>query len=162
NVFMLNMSYDIPVKQFSLHLLLMCALIAAFDGERLLNVFIRQQSAEPPQRAELFTTAQARRIAQVTGVLLGVWLIGERVDREVDLLHRFGRLAPRGSLYGIFEVEEFSKNGVPQLPLMTDATLWRRLASSSRGTTVRMATDSLVSFRLRTDTTKHIATLTPG
>ncbi len=53
------------------------------------------------------------------------------------------------------------KNGVVQPPLLTDATRWRRLASSNRGTTVRMATDSLVRFRLRMDPRAHVATLTP-
>ena len=162
NVFMLNMSYDIPVKQFSLHLLLMCVGLAACDGRRLADVFIRQRTAEPPRQVELFTTRRALFIARIAGVVLGVWLVGEHVNREVTLLRRFGRLAPRGPLYGIFDVEEFVKNGVMQPPLLTDATRWRRLSSSSRGTTVRLATDSLVSFRLRTDTVKRVATLTPG
>jgi uncharacterized membrane protein YphA (DoxX/SURF4 family) len=162
NVFMLNMSYDIPVKQFSLHLLLMCVGVAAYDGERLLNVFIRQRTASPPRRAELFTTPASRRAAWAIGIVLGAWLIGEHVRRELDLLHRFGRLAPHGPLYGIFEVEDFVKNGAVQPPLLTDATRWRRLSSSSRGTTVRMSTDTLVTFRLRTDTVKHVATFTPG
>jgi uncharacterized membrane protein YphA (DoxX/SURF4 family) len=162
NVFMLNMSYDIPVKQFSLHLLLMCVGLAACDGQRLLNVFIRQRGAEPPPYVELFTTRRSLHVARIAGALLGVWLIGEHVNRELTLLHRFGRLAPRGPLDGIFEVEAFVKNGVVQPPLLTDVSRWRRLASSNRGTTVRLVTDSLVSYRLRTDTVKHVATLTPG
>jgi uncharacterized membrane protein YphA (DoxX/SURF4 family) len=162
NVFMLNMSYDIPVKQFSLHVLLMCLGVAAYDAERLVNVLVRQRTAEPPRRADVFATQRSRRVLLVAGFMLGLWLIGERVNREIDLLHRFGRLAPRGPLYGIFEVEQFFRNGSIVPPLLTDATRWRRLSSSNRGTTVRMATDTLVAYRLRTDTVKHIATLTPG
>jgi uncharacterized membrane protein YphA (DoxX/SURF4 family) len=162
NVFMLNMSYDIPVKQFSIHLLLMCIGVAAYDGGRLLNVFIRQRAAAPPYQTELFSTPRPRRVAAALGIMLGAWLIGEHVYREVDLLHRFGRLAPRGPLYGIFEVEEFVKDGTVQPALLTDASRWRRLSSSNRGTTIRMATDTLVSYRLRTDTLKHVATFTPG
>jgi len=161
NVFMLNMSYDIPVKQFSFHLLLMSAGLVAFDAPRLLNVFIRRRVAEPPRYTELFVTPRSMRIARVAGALLGLWMIGGRFSSELRGFYQYGRGAPRGPLYGIFEVEQVAKNGAVQPELLTDSTRWRRLATSNRGAAVRFATDTLVRYRLQTDSLKHTATLTP-
>jgi uncharacterized membrane protein YphA (DoxX/SURF4 family) len=161
NVFMLNMSYDIPVKQFSFHLLLMCAALVACDAPRLLNVFVRQRSAEAPRHTELFVTPASRRNAQIAGALLGLWMIGGHCWTELGY-YRQGRLAPHPPLYGVFEVEQVVKNGALQPPLLTDATRWRRLSAAGRRASVRLATDSLAQYRLLTDTLKHTATLTAG
>lgn len=162
NVFMLNMSFDIPVKQYSAHLLLMCVFLAALDRERLTNLFLRARATIPPEHFDLFTTPRARLGAWAAGIALGLWMIVGTLYGEIRGLHEFGRLAPRGPLYGIFEVEEVVKNGAVQPPLLTDATRWRRFATSSRRAIVRLATDSSVSYGLRTDSVKHVATLANG
>jgi len=160
NVFMLNMSYDIPVKQYSFHLLLMCAALVACDAPRLLNVLVRERAADPPRQTQLFTTPAALRVARIGGVVLALWMIAGHLYTEVKGLYQFGRLAPRGPLYGIFEVDTVVKNGVVQPALLTDATRWRRLAATARGATVRLATDSVVRYRLQADSAMHMATLT--
>jgi uncharacterized membrane protein YphA (DoxX/SURF4 family) len=161
NVFMLNMSYDIPVKQYSGHLLLMCMFLVACDGERLTNLLVRGRGAEPPRETELFGTPRSKLVARIAGVALGLWMIYGHLQGEIRGLRQYGRLAPQGPLYGIFEVESVTKNGVLQPGLLSDVTRWRRLASWNRRTAVRFATDSLVPYRLQTDTVKRIATFTP-
>jgi hypothetical protein len=162
NVLMLNMSFDIPVKQYSAHLLLMCVFLIALDRERLTNMFLRARATVPARHIDLFTTPRMRLGSWVAGVALGLWMVGGSLYGEIRGLHEFGRLSPRGPLYGIFEVEEVVKNGAMQPPLLTDATRWRRFATSSRRALVRLATDSSVSYGLRTDSVKHVATLMNG
>ena len=84
----------------------------------------------------------------------------QHIRGEYRGLHEFGRLAPRPPLYGIYEVDSVVKNGVKQPPLLTDATRWKRLAVSNRGARVRLATDSLVPMRIRTDSTTRLGRLT--
>lgn len=162
NVFMMNMSFDIPVKQYSAHLLLMCVFLIALDRERLTDMFLRARTVALPRYVDLFTTPRARIGAWVAGVVLAVWMVGGSIHGELKGIREFGRLAPRGPLYGIFEVEEVVKNGVVQPPLLTDATRWRRFATSSGGALVRLATDSSVRYALRTDTVRRVATLANG
>jgi uncharacterized membrane protein YphA (DoxX/SURF4 family) len=162
NVFMLNMSYDIPVKQFSFHLLLMCAVLVAFDAPRLLDLLVRQRTAEAPRYTELFTTPRSLRVARVAGALLGVWMIVGHLRGELQGYRQFGRGAPVGALYGIFEVEQVVKNGAVAPALLTDSTRWRRLAVARFRASVRLATDSLMLYGLSTDTVKHVATLASG
>ena len=162
NVFMLNMSFDIPVKQYSAHLLLMCVFLVALDRERLADLFLRARTVALPRHLDLFTTPRARIGAWAAGVALTLWMVGGTVYGELRGIREFGRLAPRGPLYGIFEVEEVVKNGAVQPPLLTDATRWRRFATSPNGALIRLATDSSVRYGLRTDTAKRVATLANG
>src|SRR4029078_1905598 len=76
NVFMLNMSFDIPVKQYSAHLLLMCVFLVALDRERLLNVFLRARAGAPAPQKDLFTPPRARAAAWIAGIALTLWMVG--------------------------------------------------------------------------------------
>jgi len=161
NVFMLNMCFDVPVKQFSGHLLLMCIVLVAYDADRLLNVFVRQRGTDGPRFVELFTTRRSLIAARVFGALLAACMIVQDVRSEYRGLHEFGRLAPRQPLYGIYEVNNVVKNGVTQPALLTDITRWRRLAVAARGARVRLVNDSLVPYRIRTDSSTRVTTFTP-
>jgi hypothetical protein len=160
NVFMLNMSYDIPVKQYSGHLLLMCLALVAFDANRLLDLFIRQRPAAGPRFVELFTSRRAIWASRIVGTVLAGFIIGVQFWNEYQFYYEGGRGAPRGPLYGIFEVENVVKNGVVQPALLTDATRWRRLSVSNRRSSVRFATDSLALVRVVADSTTHSVTFT--
>jgi len=162
NVFMLNMSFDIPVKQYSAHLLLMCVFLAAIDRERLIDLFLRGRATAPPRHFELFTTRRSKIAAWIAGTAVAVWMIGSTFYSEYRGLYEFGRLSPHGPLYGIFEVEQVLKNGAVQPPLLTDATRWRRFATNKYSAFVRLSTDSMVRFGLKTDTLKRVATLANG
>jgi hypothetical protein len=161
NVFMLNMCFDIPVKQFSGHLLLMSIVLIAYDADRLLNVFVRQRAADGPRFVELFTTRRSLSAARVFGAFLAACMIAQDVRGEYKVLHEFGRLAPREPLYGIYEVDNVVKNGVTQPPLLTDVSRWRRLAVATFGARVRLVNDSLVPYQIHTDSSTHVTTFTP-
>ena len=161
NVFMLNMCFDIPVKQFSGHLLLMSIVLIAYDADRLLNVFVRQRAADGPRFVELFTTRRSLGAARVFGAFLAACMIAQDVRGEYKVLHEFGRLAPREPLYGIYEVDNVVKNGVTQPPLLTDVSRWRRLAVATFGARVRLVNDSLVPYQIHTDSSTHVTTFTP-
>jgi len=142
--------------------LLMCVFLVALDRERLADLFLRARTVGLPRHLDLFTTPRARIGAWAAGVVLTLWMVGGTVYGELRGIREFGRLAPRGPLYGIFEVEEVVKNGAVQPPLLTDATRWRRFATSPNGALIRLATDSSVRYGLRTDTAKRVATLANG
>lgn len=53
NVFMLNMFYDVPVKIFSFHLVLMSAYLISLTSKRLLNFFILNKPTAPIQQTDI-------------------------------------------------------------------------------------------------------------
>ncbi len=46
NVVMMNFSYDIPVKLFSVHLVLMAFILLLADGRRVIGFFFRNVTVE--------------------------------------------------------------------------------------------------------------------
>ena len=158
NVFMLNMSYDIPVKQFAGHLLLFLCFLVACDGRRLMNLFVRNQSTGPAAMG--VSSVRWNRALTVAAAVFAVWIVVRNFKQEVGLMHQFGRLQPKSPIAGVFEFETMEKNGIVQQPLMTDATFWRRLAVNGRNATIRYATDSLARYRINIDSVKQTVSFT--
>src|SRR6202008_2643494 len=62
-IFTLNMTYDVPVKLFSFHLILLSLFLLAPDARRLANVLVLNRTAGPSTLLPLGRTARRRRIA---------------------------------------------------------------------------------------------------
>jgi hypothetical protein len=160
-VFMLNMTYDVPVKLFSFHLILMSFLLLSRDAPRLSNVFLLNRPAAPSQIVPLFATRRANRIATGIVAFLWLWMLGNNIYNAWDGWHTYGGGAPKSALYGIWDVEQASIDGQPQPPLLTDKTRFRRaifdfpdFASFTR------MDDTSAGFGAAIDTAKKTITLT--
>jgi hypothetical protein len=125
-VFMLNMTYDVPVKLFSFHLLLLSVFLLAPDLERLMDFFFRNRTVAPSTQGELFHTRRANRIALAAQIFLGLWVIGNNVYGGWDGWHTYGGGHPKSALYGIWDVAEMSIDGQLRSPLVTDYDRWHR------------------------------------
>jgi len=126
-VFMLNMTYDVPVKLFSFHLLLMALFLLAPEFERLADFFLRNRTARPSTHLELFQTRRANRIALAAQVILGIWLVGVNVYTGWDGWHTYGGGRTKSPLYGIWNVAELSIDGQVRSPLLGDYDRWQRV-----------------------------------
>jgi len=128
NVFVLNMCYDVPVKQFSLHLLLMAVFLLLPDLRRLANVLVLNRPTEPANLAPPLSARWARIAGLVLCVLFLGYQLFTNVQGNLQRSNQFGPgAAPKPPVYGAFEVEEFIRNGRSMPPLLTDAGRWRRL-----------------------------------
>jgi hypothetical protein len=125
-VFALNMTYDVPVKLFSFHLLLMALFLLAPDLRRLADFFFRQRTVGPSTEAPLFASRLANRIALAAQVLFAVSMLGMGLHGAFVDWHRFGGGRPKSPLYGIWNVDELSIDGQVRSPLVTDNGRWRR------------------------------------
>jgi hypothetical protein len=126
-IFVLNMTYDVPVKQFSFHLILISLLILAPNFKRLSNFFFLNRPVEAPQRTPLFSTPRAERIATAGIAFLWLWMIGNNVYGAWDGWRQYGSGAPRPPLYGIWNIEDYSVDNQPHPLLVTEAQQWRRI-----------------------------------
>ena len=126
-VFMLNMTYDVPVKLLSFHLIVMSLLLLSPDFHRLANFFFLQRAADPLPRALLFKNRRAQRIASAVIAFLWLWMIGNNLYGVWDSWHQYGPARPKPALYGIWNIETCSIDGKPQPLLVTDNHGWRRL-----------------------------------
>jgi hypothetical protein len=118
-VFVLNMTYDVPIKLFAFHLVLLSCFLLAPDVPRLVRVALSTQ-------AQLFRSVRANRIAFAAQMIFGLWLVGLYCYHGVGVWSTRGEGRPLPALYGIWEVKQMSIDEQPRPPLLTDSTRWRR------------------------------------
>jgi hypothetical protein len=124
DVFMLNMAYDVPVKLFSFHLILLNLFLLAPDLRRFINFFIRNSIALPSPEDPLFEDLRRNRIAFWSQVGLGVWLLTMNLYGSGQMWFEYGG-REKSPLYGIWNVREMSIDGRLRPLLLTDNDLWR-------------------------------------
>lgn len=127
NVFALNVFYDVPVKLFSFHLLLMAAFVAAPDAGRLFDFFLRRRPDPLFERRWLHVGSLVLR------TLLVVAFLYMSITDAVGHLREKRIGADRSLLRGVWNVDELEVDGVPRPPLLTDAERWRRLIFDVKG-----------------------------
>lgn len=162
NVVTLNLCYDVPVKTFSGHLLLMAVFLLLPDLRRLANFLILNRPTEP---VILRTPFRARWMERARWVLkpivIGWILIGEIQSNQRAFTTR-GDQAPLPALYGIYEVEAFTRNGELRPPWLGDASRWRTMTVNRRSAlAVQLMNDTVRQFRMVDDPAKKTLTLSP-
>ncbi|MFO0963064.1 MAG: hypothetical protein U0625_09175 [Phycisphaerales bacterium] len=125
NVVMMNLCYDVPVKLYSSHLLLMCCFLLLPDLRRLLDVFVLNRPApaadlQSPYRAPWFRWT-------LFGVKCAVvlWLLVPTTINMWQMSHVYGDAAPRGPMDGAWKVARMTVDGAERPPLVTDELRWR-------------------------------------
>lgn len=146
-VFMLNMTYDVPVKLFSFHLVLMSIYLLGPDIRRLSNV--------------VFTFGGTSRKLVVAQIVLAMLLVGQATWGSMQAWSMFGGGAPKSPLYGIWNVTYMSIDGVERAPLVTDFDRWRRV-TFDRPTQMsfQRMDDTFVIYPVKIDTAAKSVTST--
>jgi hypothetical protein len=126
-VFMLNMTYDVPVKLLSGHLILIALFLLAPEAKRLADFFFFNRAALPSSPQPLFRSTRANRTALVVQILFGLWLVGANLYGSVSVYNVYGPGRPKSPLYGIWNVDDFTLDGQSRALLTTDSSRWRRL-----------------------------------
>jgi len=126
-VFMLNMTYDVPVKLFTFQLILLALFLLAPDLPRLINFFFLNRTTAPSAQAQLFSTRRANRIALTVQILFGLWLMVMNAHGNRQYWYTYGGGQPKSPLYGIWEVDRQTIDGQLRSPLLNDYGRWRRV-----------------------------------
>ena len=127
NVFLMNMSYDIPVKLFSLQLVVLSLFLLLLDYKRLLNVFILNKAVFPQRSQPPFRHKWANLTTRIVKGIAIVGGIGLTIFNNVQSRELYGDSAAKPPMYGIYEVEELIRNNDTVAPNLKDTTYWRYL-----------------------------------
>nr|CRL67539.1 hypothetical protein CPGR_00490 [Mycolicibacterium malmesburyense] len=125
-VFMLNMTYDVPVKILSFHLVLMSLVLLAPHLRRLADVFVLHRTPEPVTYPPVSDSRRVNRIATTVQVLLGVWVLIGCAALSWQNWQEYGDGRDKPDLYGIWSVSEFRLDGEQRPPMTTDEQRWQR------------------------------------
>ncbi len=161
NVVMLNFCYDVPVKQFSAHLLLMGCILAGLHWRRLLNLLLLNRTALPAVYVPLVPGRWATITRNVVKHVLIASLVFGMAKGVLEFKAQRDKAIAETPLYGVWEVEAFVVDGVEHPPLLTDAERWRYLLISNPGSAATRQMDgSLTRMAFAVD--KENGTITVG
>jgi uncharacterized membrane protein YphA (DoxX/SURF4 family) len=138
NVMMINLSYNISVKLYSIFLLFLSILIVVLSLERTALSQVQGRNA---------------RLIKAAVVLLilteGLWLYVSTERYNDDLTER-------PPLHGAYDVQQFVSGDTIIPPLLTDPVRWRRVFVHRHGYfIVQTMNDKMRDFDLRYDTAKR-------
>jgi uncharacterized membrane protein YphA (DoxX/SURF4 family) len=163
-VWMLNMTYDVPVKQFSFHLALLSVFLLAPQASRLMNFFVRGRAVEAEATVPLFANPRANRIAGWVQAFLWVWILSLFTYQSMASWKNYGGGRPKPQLYGIWDVNQMTEDGQTRPPLLSDNGRWRRIIFDFPNTmTVQHLDDAFERFQSSLDAKKNLLFLSkPG
>ena len=153
NVFIMNLGYDIPVKLFSFHFILFASIILFTDIKRLINVFIKNEDAPKVKHFRPFKLGKGdKRVINGLKLFFIIGLIG--LFSFFSLTRNVYKEKP--TLYGIWEVALFKKNGDTIAPLATDHERWKYLIIDFNDrVTVKTMDATEHRFKFGIDSTSH-------
>src|SRR5437016_12321342 len=132
NVFILNMSYDVPVKLYSFHLLALSVLLLMPDLRRLANLFVFNRRVDPAVNPPLFQRKWLNYGMLAVQMVFGFYLLGTSTYNDYQAWKLRGDTATKPPVDSIWMVEEFALNGQLRPPLPTDNLRWQRIIFDSR------------------------------
>lgn len=161
NVFLLNMSYDVPVKLYSFHLLLMAGFVVISEVRRLAAFFILNRPTPASTTELVFRRRWANRTLIITQLVMGIYFAAYPLYYSHQQLKSFADFHMKAPLYGTWNVDEFSVDGQPRPPLLTDTTRWQKVIFDYKTILIAQGMDSkLLRFPIKQDEAKKTLALT--
>jgi hypothetical protein len=124
NVGMLDFCYDVPEKLDVIFLLLMAMILMAPDLGRLANLLVLNRPTSPamvpnpPSSRRMRIAGVGAKAAIVTYMIVTTVMAPQKIKNFYS---------PNSLLYGIYDVDEFTRNGQILPPLTTDTTRWKKV-----------------------------------
>jgi len=157
NVFILNMSYDVPVKLYSFHLLVFGVFLVLPEMRRLSQFFVFNRSTKPAPAELRFRRNWLYRGSLIAQLAAGLFFGGYALYTSHQQLKSFttGDFAVKAPLYGTWTVDEFSVNGQARPQLLTDDLRWQKVIFDLNTSLAAQGMDGkIVRFGAKMDTGK--------
>ncbi|MGJ8683566.1 MAG: DoxX family protein [Nonlabens sp.] len=151
HVAVMNLSFDIPVKIFSIHLAIMGLVLFLSDGKRILFAFFSRSKNLLPEDYRPIKPEYDRAIRIIKIVSLIIIVLGVSVLRGAIYLEQ-SKDNFKDEFYGIWEVETFIKNGDTIPPLTTASQRWRYIVMETKDrSNVKYMNDSIAAYHFKVD-----------
>jgi hypothetical protein len=162
-VFMVNMTYDVPVKLFAFHLVVMSIVLFAPDIPRLLDMFVFNRAVEEKPAPRYGSTPRAQRNWSIAQVLFTLWALGLQTYTGNKSWHSFGGAAPRSIFYGVWDIDSMTVDGTLRPPLTTDTTRYSHAVfQTPTGVAFQKMDQTFDRLSAKVDTVQHTIVLKNG
>lgn len=151
-VFLLNMTYDVPVKLFSFHLLVMSLVLLAPDLGRLYRFLLLRRATEAAEEPALFRSRRANRIALAAQVVFGLLLVAGNAYGGWRNWFQYGGGREKSPLYGIWDIRKVTVTGGRPSPWDD----WRRaIFDFPANMAVQRKDNAILHYRVTVHTQNH-------
>lgn len=123
-IFAFNIFYDVPVKLYSLYLIINSIFLLAPEFKNLFNFFILNNEIGPRKDTPLFQNKWLQRGVQILQLCFATYVL--YIALYLQATSRFKEVS-KSPYYGIWNVDKFVKNKTELPPLMTDKDRWFKL-----------------------------------
>jgi len=161
NVFVLNMTFDVPVKLFSFHLCILLILLILPDLGNIARFFILNLPTKPLPNGPYFLSKKQRYIGRTFKAILIFYVLYTGIDGKLQSQKLYGKRVPMHELYGIYEVQTFVINGDTIAPLMTDTRRWKQLIIDKRNSLLIKMDESRIGMSHKIDSATSMIKLMP-
>ena len=161
NVVMLDFCYHWPEKLDSTHLLLMAVFLLVPDLGRLANCLVLNRTVFPARIVQPSDSKRLRMAKSAAKAIIILYMVAMSIilSRNLEKL----MMHPKAPLYGIYEVEEFNRNGQTVPPLATDSTRWKTAVfEDSSKVLLKLMDDDLRYHRAQYDPASMKVTIFTG
>lgn len=130
NVVALNFFYDIPVKIFSLELLIISFIIILPQISKLFKLIFGSEAVQPYRIYDPFDYFKNKKWKEAFKYLILVgFILWRGYNSYANLYSNYGPFREKPPLYGLYEIETFKINDREIPPLITDTIRWQYLSS---------------------------------
>lgn len=131
NIVAMNFCYDVPVKIFSTHLLIIAVVLMAPDARRLARLLVLNRPTEPaahavPLAARVASPRRRRWLIAAKVVAIGM-ILHDAGWTQLERWRERGDHAPLPALAGSWDVERHEVGGRELPPLLTESARWQRV-----------------------------------
>ena len=161
NIFLLNMSYDVPVKLFSFHLLLITTIILLPDLKNLFRIFILNRPPTITTYNPYFKKNKWNILSQVFKFLIIIFFLFTYSMKQIEIKNNRNLETDTTELYGIYHVGRFILNNDTLPPLTNNSNRWKDfIVEKNNGLIIKMDGQKQYS-NLKMDTIRKTMVLKP-
>jgi hypothetical protein len=156
----LNFCYDVPVKLFSTHLLIMAIWLIGPDVRSLFELFVLRKPAAPGTNTQMTRWVWLNWSWVGLRTLLVGGFVYLQISSAIEGRRMFVEQKAKRPLFGVWAVEQFSLDGENRPPLTTDPDRWRRFIVDYPGSAgVQLTNASRVRYRMQINPAAKTVTL---
>lgn len=157
NVVILNFSYDVPVKLFSIHLLFMCLFLLAPNASRLWGLLVLNKAVEAAPCEAVFNDRKKRTALLVGKIMLIGFLVVSNTTTGLDRQHQLEDMLGKGVSYGgHYNVETFVLRGDTLPAICNNTSRWKSVRLDRKDWfSIEYMDGALISHPFESDTTQQ-------
>jgi hypothetical protein len=160
HVAVMNLCFDIPVKIFSIHLVLMGFILLFADRRKIMMVFFGQNVQDLAQEYHpMRTNYLFDKILKIKGILTGILMVavlafGFFIQRQYSSIQQ-----ERDAYYGLYEVKDFKRISIDDQKKLSNNQKWNYVAIEHVAKANIRTKDSVHPFHFIIDLDNNQATL---